>query len=120
MKNQVFKNIVPYDIIESFIKKICIIENNKYVFNRYSFKRGIIENTIEDFFDSIKNYYHKSKQYYIIRNKTITSVATVLRQLCKLHNIEVISKLKYYNSSYENIYYITIETNPQSSTNEDK
>ena len=110
MKNQVFKNIVPYNIIE----------NNKYLFNRYCFKRGIIENTIEEFFESIKNYYHKSKQYYVVRNKTITNVATVLRQLCKLHNIEFISKLKYYNSSYESIYYIIMKENLEHSINMDK
>ena len=120
MKNQVFKNIVPYDIIEIFIKKICVLENNKYVFNRYCFKKGIIEKTIEEFFESIKKYYHKSKQYYVERNKTTTNVATVIRQLCKLYNIEVKSKLKYYNSTYENVYYITMKTKPEHFTNEDK
>jgi hypothetical protein len=120
MKNQVFKDVVPRDIIETFIKKLCIVENNKYVFNRYCFKKGIIENTIGEFFETIKNYYHKSKQYYVERYKTTTSVATVIRQLCKLHNIQVISKLKYYNSTYENVYYITIETKPNHSTNEEK
>ena len=115
MKNQVFKTIVPYDIIERFIKEICIIENNKYVFNRYCFKRGIIENTIEKFFETIEKYYHNSKKYYVLRNKTTISVATVIRQVCKLCNINVISKLKYYNSTYENVYYIIIETNPPDS-----
>ena len=120
MKNQLFKSIVPYDTIENFIKKLCIVENNKYVFNRYCFKKGTLENTIDEFFETIKNYYHKSKQYYVARNKTTTSVATVIRQLCKLHDIEVNSKLKYYNSTYENVYYITMETRSKQSTNEDK
>ena len=109
--------MIPYDIIEFFIKKLCIVENNKYVFNHYCLKKGIFENTIDNLFESIKDYYHISKRYYIERNKTSSNVCTVIRQLCKLHNIVIISKLKYYNSTYENIYYINIETNPDNSTN---
>ena len=43
----------------------------------------------------------KKQEQYLIKN-----FATIIRQLAKLHNIKVVSKIIYNNSNYEISYYI--------------
>ena len=107
MVNQIFKKKIPLEIIEEFIKENSILEKSKYMFNKYCFKKSMLEKKIHIFLECIKPYYHLSKKYYIDRDMTYVRFATILRQLCKLHNISIESKIKYFNSTYENIYFIS-------------
>lgn len=108
MVNQIFKKLVPLEIIEDFIKKNSIFDRNKYIFNNYCFKKANFQNNIKQFLEEIEKYYHVSKKYYVKRNVSYIRFATVLRQLCKLHKLDITSKIKYYNSSYENVYFIDL------------
>lgn len=108
MVNQIFKKKIPLERISDFIKDVSIFEKGIYIFNKYCFKKSILNNKINDFLNSIKEYYHVSKKYYIEREINYVRFATILRQICKQHNIYIFSKIKYHNSTYENIYFIDL------------
>ena len=110
MKSQVFKTIIEKDIITNFIKKISLNKGGHLELNKYSFKKIQLlnPNTINDFYNTIINHYYDAKKKYITCQLTYTSFLTVIRQLCKMHNIHFISKIIYNKSSYEIVYYIYI------------
>lgn len=110
MISQIFKDKIPLDVLEDFIKKNSIIERDRYIFNKYCFKKISMKGELDIFLKTLIPYYHISKRYYVEREITYVRFATILRQICNLHKIDVISKIKYSNSNYENIYFINLNT----------
>lgn len=109
MVSQIFKDKIPFEFVEDFIKQHSILERDSYIFNKYCFKKITMKDELNSFLKKILPYYHISKKYYVEREMTYIRFATILRQLCNLHKIHVVSKIKYYNSNYENIYFIKFD-----------
>jgi len=106
--SQIFKYIVPKKIILLFfieIKKLNNKNNENIIINKVIFKKLKFHNIISQFYSIIEKFYHKKKIFYIERKKTYKNFLTIIRQLCRLHNITYNNKLKYLKSTYE-IYYI--------------
>jgi len=105
MKNQIIKKNV--DCFESFVKENFTFEKNYYIFNHIVFKKLEYENKIYPFLEELKDYYYKNKHYYIERNPiSFNQFNTVLRQICKVNEIEYTSKIKYNSSKYSIEYFI--------------
>ena len=86
-KNQVIKKYV--DIFNDFVKNIMYEKEGR------------------DFLIELKRYYYKNKHFYIDReNITYNQFNTVLRQICKINNIDIEIKIKYENSKYSPEYHI--------------
>lgn len=106
--NQFFKNPIPQNIIFSFFEKNCSSINQKsFIFNKEAYKRSKLNETLNIFLDLIKNYYHTSKVKYIDNCTNYKKLLTIIRQICKYHNIEYTSKIQYFTSNYESQYTIT-------------
>ena len=108
MSSQIFKDQIPKERLFDLLEKICIKNNNYYIFNKISYKKGGFLQLLQPFCDSLLNSYHKSKQFYITRKQSYSSFVTIIRQLCRLNNIDYISKIVYNKSAYDivyNIYY---------------
>lgn len=109
--SQIFKKKISDDVIEDFFKMYLGKEDDNYIFNKYIFKKMVLDERVEEFCNFLCPYYHKSKiNIYIEREHTYKTIATILRQLCKFNNINFYSKIKYLNSGYENNYYIQLIT----------
>lgn len=108
MTTQIFKSKVPKDFFYDFLEKICDKENLCYIFNINSYKKILFYNYHIDFLNELKKYYHVSKQFYIEREFTYNSIATILRQICKSHILKITSKMKYFDSVYIIEYSIPI------------
>ena len=106
MSIQIFKNKVPDELLFDLLNKICMKNENHYVLNNISFKKGLYDNCINNFFESIKPYYHNSKKKYLERKQTYNNFTTIIRQICNHNNIIYTSKIKYEKSEYEIIYII--------------
>ena len=104
--SQTFKNIVGKNIFFAFLDEICEKTPTHYIFNLPSYKRSEITNTIPEFLEVIKDYYHKSKLFYITRKRTYNSIRTIIRQICNSHSIQFSTKLMYNKSKYTISYYI--------------
>jgi hypothetical protein len=106
MTSQIFKINVEREIFFELLDKICCKETKYYMFDLNAYKKGMYDNTIPDFFESIKENYHKSKQKYVDKKITYNAFTTVLRQIIKSHNIPFHSKISYGKSCYVIVYYI--------------
>ncbi len=108
MSSQIFKESPPIKILFDFLDGVCEKQNNKYVFSKANFKKAQMEEKVEPFCEDLKNYYYKSKLFYVTRNMVYKNFITIIRQLCKYHHIAFTSVMKYNKSKYEIIYSIFI------------
>jgi len=106
-------NIIKKNFKINLINKISKFDDtNKYfILNNESYKKGQINNLIEEFINDIKEYYIKSKKFYLDRTINYKRFLTIIRQLCKSQNIKFEIKINYIKSKYEIIYYIYLENN---------
>jgi hypothetical protein len=106
MSLQLFKNPIPNDLLLNLLNAIAAKTKNCYVIDENGFKKGMYNNTILEFMEACKPYYHLSKRHYLNKKTTYTSFITVVRQICKYNKITYTHQIKYNNSSYNIIYYI--------------
>ena len=108
MSSQIFKKKYPKDKFIEFLKTYCESNNKYLIFSKNSFKKIKLDKKAQAFFNELKDYYHKSKLFYIERFPIYKHFVTVIKQLCKDINIPYNSQILYYKSTYEltyNIYY---------------
>lgn len=106
MSSQIFKNQVPTNIFLELLDKICLKNEKHYTFNNESFKKGVYNESIQNFIEMCKPYYHISKRKYLERKLTHNSFVTILRQICNFNNIKYTSEIKYNRSTYDIVYHI--------------
>lgn len=106
MTSQIFKKVYPKESLINFIDKFAYNNNNYYLINKSYYKRAIFLDIIKDFVHDIKDYYHVSKHKYINNVDSYSKFMTIIRQLCKINNINFASKIIYFKSTYDITYYI--------------
>jgi len=106
MSYQLFKEKYPNELLFGLLDSICTKNQNYYIFDNSSFKKGIFNNLIQEFIESLKPYYHKSKLLYLERKYTYNNFITILRQLCNFNTIIYTSQIKYDKSKYEIVYHV--------------
>jgi len=106
MTSQIFKNHIPKELLFNFLDTICMKNEKHYILNNNSYKKGVFENSIIDFFEKCKPYYHLSKRKYLEKTLTYNSFVTVVRQICNLNKITYTSQIRYDHSSYDIVYII--------------
>ena len=109
MSIQIFKKEVPNCLLFELLNKICVKNKDSYIINNISFKKGMYNNLITTFFESIRKYYHISKRKYLDKPLTYNSFITIVRQICKFNQLSYKNEIKYDRSTYEIIYYISTE-----------
>jgi hypothetical protein len=107
MSSQIFKKKIHSELFFNFLKKNSLNNSDKYtIFNNDSYKKGLLNNSIPEFIELCKDYYHISKHMYLERKLTYNSFTTILRQICNFNKIVYTSQIKYDKSSYNIVYYI--------------
>jgi hypothetical protein len=108
MTSQLFKENIRINILYDFLEKICVNDNvnHYYIFSKAAFKKAEIYNLLTNFKQVIKPYYHVSKHYYVDRDLSFIRFTTIIKQICNVNNIKIISKIIYNKSKYEMEYYI--------------
>jgi hypothetical protein len=105
MTKQIFKSYIPNELFFSFLDKICLKTEKYYLIDMNSYRKMIFHNYNADFFNSIREHYHLSKQFYLDRKISYNSFTTIIRQICKANNVMFTSQIKYNESKY-NIDYL--------------
>lgn len=108
--SQIFKSKFPKQMFIDFLNKTQQIQEYNlyfYVFTFEMYKKLQYNQTLTEFLNSCKPYYHQSKMFYINREMSYVRFLTILRQLC--HNTEMKYKtgIKYEKSTYKT--FLTIE-----------
>jgi len=106
MSSQIFRSAVSKNTLHSFLESCAEKKHKYYTFTKTLFKAAQFKELIEPFCKSIEDNYYVSKRYYITRKMTYKNFVTVLRQICKYHQIPFISRIKYYKSTYDISYTI--------------
>ena len=111
MSSQIFKSDIPKEILFTLLQDICNKNENEnyYILNKTSYKKGMFLNLFEPFCEDILKYYHKSKKFYVTRKLTYTSFLTIIRQICRNINISYTSKIQHCKCSYDIVYHINFE-----------
>jgi hypothetical protein len=104
--NQIFRKTFPKEDLIALLDDICIKTEKYYILNNDSYKKGNYTNSIPPFINGCRQYYHVSKQKYVDRKHTYKSFMTIIRQICKLHEIIYTSDIKYDKSKYDIVYHI--------------
>ena len=104
--SQIFKNIIPSDILFTFLMETCDKADSYYIFDNNAYKRGILEGKVLSFCELIKEYYHISKQHDVTRDLNYIKFCTIIRQICKLNSIKYNTKIVYNRSKYHIPYHI--------------
>ena len=106
MNSQIFKKQVPEKILWDLLSKICVEHNKYFLLSPVSFKQGEYHNILRDFCESLEEYYHISKKYYVSRKMSYGKFTTIIRQICNINQVSFTSKIVYNRSSYDILYYI--------------
>ena len=97
-----------YKTLYDFLNNGGHKEDYYYIFSKNEFKSLLMRNEIEPFLQKLRPHYYKSKLYYLDRTLTFKTLATILRQICKINKIPIESIIKYNNSLYYISYKISI------------
>jgi hypothetical protein len=106
MLYQLFRKQVPVELLMSLLERICLKTEKYYLVDANAFKILLYNKYYEDFIESMREYYHLSKLYYLDREFTYKSFVNIVRQICKSNNILYSSKMKYERSDYNIDYFI--------------
>jgi hypothetical protein len=103
-----FTKKIPIEMLYIFLDKVGIKKDKYYLFDYNCFRVMIYHNYNVEFINSIMDYYKPSKLYYLTRPTTYNSFVTIIRQICKINNVEFKTKILYQHSIYNIEYYIGV------------
>ena len=106
MSKQIFKTGIPPEILYDLLEQICIKTESYYIVDIVAYKKMKFHNLHEAFLNTIIEYYHYSKKFYVEREFTYNSFTNIVRQICKLNNIMFTSQIKYNESKYNIDFFI--------------
>ena len=106
MTSQIFKNPIPNELVIKLLDDIAIKTDKCYIINNNVYKKGVFNDTLNQFILECSPYYHLSKRKYLERKLTYNSFITIIRQICNFNKITYTSQIKYDKSAYDIVYYI--------------
>ena len=102
-----FRQPVPTEWLFDLLDSVCDKkENSHYCFDTTAYQKMLYHKLDQNFMEKIQSCYHDYTQFYIQRKLTYKSFVTIIRQICKHHQINFYSKTKFYHSDYQMEYYI--------------
>jgi hypothetical protein len=104
--SQIFCQPVDTNILFDLLDKICLKKEKYYVIDNNAYRKLLFHEYDKEFFETIIDYYHESKKFYVTRKMTYKNFITIARQICKVNNIMFTSQIKYSESNYTIDYYI--------------
>jgi len=105
MTKQIFRCIVPIQMLFDVLDDICLKTDKYYLIDKNAYKKYLYNDIHTRFTESIRDYYHASKQFYVTRKPTYNSFTNMIRQICKVNNVMFTSNIRYNESKY-NIDYL--------------
>ena len=106
MSNQIFKKTVPNSLLFDLLENVCLKTDKYYLIDINAYRKILFHDLQQGFCDSLKEYYHLGKQFYLERQFTYKSFTNIIRQICKTSSIMYTSEMKYNESKYNIVFYI--------------
>jgi len=103
---QIFRKTVPSVILFDLLEKICL-KTEKYFFIDYNcYKTMVYRGYHTPFVETIRPFYHYSKRFYVDRKVSYNSFVTIVRQICRLNDVDFTSQIRYNESKYNIDYFV--------------
>jgi hypothetical protein len=111
MSKQLFVEPVPLSYLTKILERCCIKRKTYYQLDENAYRIMVFHGLHEPFLAKIIDHYHLAKQFYVTRRLTYVSFVNLIRQICKSHNVPMVSKTKYNESKYtiEHFVYLVNE-----------
>jgi hypothetical protein len=106
MLKQIFRKNVPPELLFGVLEQICLKTDKYYFIDINAFRKMIFHNLHEPFLETLSEYYHISKRFYIERKITYNSFTNIIRQICKSNAVMFSSQIKYNESKYNIDYFV--------------
>ena len=106
--SQIIKTLIKKELLLNYFKTVGWDKTKYILIDKFSFKKSKLDDQLNIFINFLKPYYYKNKLFYLERNLSYNNFTTIIRQLCKTHNIPFTSKIIYNKSKYIIEYYIYI------------
>lgn len=111
MKTNYFLTPIPLKLLLSLLNELCVFTNHSFLIDMPTYYNGLHKGVIQQFMADCHPYYLPSKKSYTTNELTYKRFLTVVRHVCKIHNILYTSQLQYCHSLYQVVYYIHIPNN---------
>jgi hypothetical protein len=102
----VFSSHVPIEVLFEVLEQICIKKDKYYLMDFNAFRLLKYRNLYPEFASIILPAYRPSKQYFVTRELTYNSFATIIRQICRINRVTFDTKFNYQHSMYNIDYFI--------------
>jgi hypothetical protein len=105
--NYMFHSIIDSNILFELLDLVCVKRAEYYIFGIYAYRSLQYRNIYPEFAKKIVNCYRPHYRSFVTRPLTYQSIVTIIRHICKMHNIRLEAKTEYkpvYNTDYY-IYY---------------
>ncbi len=109
---QVFRKRVDLKILFDLLDRVSVSKNGSHTLDYYVYKKIVFQNLHIEFCAYLKECYHRSKQFYATRQFTYKSFTTMLWQICKHNNVDIISRVRHVDSEYRNEYVVHLPIIP--------
>ena len=107
MLKQVFRKNISIEVLFNLLEQISIKTENYYIIDYNTYKKFLYRTDLNtQFLNTMLEYYHKSKHFYVSRKLTYKSFTNIIRHICKNCETLYTSFIKYNESTYTIIYYI--------------
>jgi len=106
MLKQIFRENVPTQFLFDLLEKVCLKTDKYYLVDKNAYRKVTFHEYHIEFLQSIRPYYHESKQFYVDREFNYTSFINIVRQICKHNKVEFKYNIKYSDYKYNIQYYI--------------
>ena len=106
MSRQIFRKLVPPEVLYTLLEKICLKTDKYYLVDYNAYKRFVYLKLDQEFKEEIIGCYHDSKRFYVTREIDYNSFINIVRQICKSNQMMFTSQIKYMESKYSIEYLI--------------
>ena len=106
MKHNIFLKEIPLAILWAFLDTVCKFDDSYYLIDKIVFAKMVYNEKQISFLECLKEYYYKSKYYYLDKTLDYNGFVTIIRQICNYHKHPYKTVKKYNHCDYTICYFI--------------
>lgn len=108
--SKLFQTPVSLNILYDLLDQICLFKETYYVIDPTSFNKMMYIGLYQQFIDTITPHYFPQKRSAVLKEPTYYNFINIIKQISKLHGIEVKSKIVRMNSTKHTSYFLDHKT----------
>lgn len=109
MGSQLFKTVPDHCVLFELLDSVCDKNERHFVVNEYTFRKLLRQETYDAFYESLRKHYHKSKLFYLDKQRQYAGFLTILRQLCQVFSVPYASRIINTHSTYSKTLHIYVQ-----------